>query len=80
MIDPKDKFYVDGNQLEETIVHSQCGDCAHFYADGICDAFPDAIPVKLVLNQHDHRHPYPGDNGIRWQPRTPADKHPLDQA
>ena len=33
-----------------------------------CDAFPDKIPDAIYDLGHDHRKPYPGDNGIRFEP------------
>jgi len=33
-----------------------------------CDAFPDGIPIEIQLNRHKHRKPYPGDNGILFEP------------
>jgi hypothetical protein len=33
-----------------------------------CEAFPSGIPAEILLNQHDHREPYPGDGGIRYVP------------
>lgn len=33
-----------------------------------CDAFPEGIPKGLILrNEHDT--PYPGDHGIRFEPK-----------
>ena len=49
----------------------QCATCKHFRAstDGAtCDAFPDGIPRVILLDEHDHTEPYPGDNGIRYEP------------
>ena len=30
--------------------------------------FPDRVPVLILMNTHDHRQPYPGDHGIRFEP------------
>lgn len=38
-----------------------------------CDAFPLAIPADILLSKADHRQPYEGDNGIRYEPKTEAD-------
>jgi len=51
----------------------QCCTCRHFVGkkdrDSLnCKAFADGIPLEIVLNEHDHREPFPGDNGIRWEP------------
>jgi hypothetical protein len=49
----------------------QCIQCKHFVASdsGLkCKSFPDAIPFAIWSGEHDHREPYPGDNGIRFEP------------
>ncbi|HPE80109.1 MAG TPA: hypothetical protein PKZ35_08855 [Gammaproteobacteria bacterium] len=33
-----------------------------------CLAFPDGIPVVILLGEFDHRRPYPGDHGFRYRP------------
>jgi hypothetical protein len=33
-----------------------------------CAAFPDGIPTVIEDGSFDHANPYPGDNGIRFQP------------
>lgn len=50
-----------------------CLTCVHFHQDNemalTCDAFPDGIPQPIVRSEHDHREPYPGDNGIQYEPK-----------
>jgi hypothetical protein len=33
-----------------------------------CSAFPEEIPREIAGNKHDHRKPFPGDRGIRFEP------------
>ena len=33
----------------------------------ICDAFPGGIPDEICLGEIDHKKPYPGDNGIKFE-------------
>jgi len=46
-----------------------CYKCKHVGQKGdMCKAFPDGIPAKVLRGKHDHRKPYKGDNGIRFEP------------
>lgn len=45
----------------------QCLSCKHYRGYLKCDAYPDGIPEPL-LEGTSHKMPYPGDNGIRWEP------------
>jgi len=57
----------------------QCERCKHY--DGVvgCKAFPH-IPDEILTDQANHRKPFVGDHGIRWEPKSPGVKHPLDEA
>lgn len=73
------------------VLDSQCDRCKHAHRNDRggftfkCDAFPQGIPkimyrrISLLDNQkiYDHRQPYPGDHGIRFEP-LPGKRHPLD--
>lgn len=49
----------------------QCILCKHYHlGDLTCDAFPDGIPAQIITGEIDHASPYPGDNGIRFEPWT----------
>ena len=56
-----------------TVIMSQCLLCKNFIENTegkyICKAFPEGIPDILVFNRFDHKKPYKGDNGIRFEER-----------
>jgi hypothetical protein len=56
-----------------------CGICKHFRGPWTCDAFPKRIPNEIIESKHDHREPYPGDHGIRFEP-LPGERHPMEDA
>jgi hypothetical protein len=63
-----------------TVAAPTCGGCKHLRGtlrDPKCDAFPAGIPWEILLSQKDHRQPYPGDNGIQFEPK---DKSATDYA
>ena len=55
--------------LKET----RCMRCKHYIIptkDYIpkCKAFPKRIPKEIFSEEFDHTKPYPGDNGIQFEP------------
>jgi hypothetical protein len=56
-IDPKTQQYLG------------CDYCIHKTGPSACEAFPGQIPMSIQMGSYDHRHPWPGDNGIRFEPK-----------
>lgn len=46
-----------------------CWTCKHYREDVSCAAFPNEIPADILTSEADHRKPYPGDHGIRFEPK-----------
>ena len=47
---------------------SQCIRCKRLQAGNKCVAFPQGIPPAISSNRHDHREPFPGDDGVLFAP------------
>ena len=62
-----------------------CQGCKHLrrtndapLLDPMCDAFPQGIPADILLSRADHRQPFSGDNGIRFDPVSEKDAQYAD--
>lgn len=57
-----------------------CFECVHFRgrteAGPTCEAFPGGIPDDIYFGGVDHRRPYPGDRGVRWEPAEGVPGYP----
>ena len=54
---------------------TQCQTCRHFqnasYLKGdmlVCAVYPEGIPDEILSMKHDHRKPFKGDKGQRYEP------------
>ena len=55
----------------------QCGDCRHWdQSERACLAFPQGIPDEIRTGAHDHRQPFPGDGGVRFEPVSAREEAP----
>ena len=45
-----------------------CISCKWFIDGGTCKAFPKGIPDDFLTGELQHTIPYPGDNGIQYEP------------
>ena len=54
-----------------------CSACVHYREDDdgqpYCDAFGGPPPDEILMDGYDHRQPYPGDNGVQFEPTGPVD-------
>ena len=62
-----DKFLAQPNWPYPRL--SSCSHCANKYPNmPTCHAFLGGIPLPILAAEHDHRTPYEGDFGIRYEP------------
>ena len=69
--DQAEKFTIDPS----AVVVSQCLLCRHYAGDNFaaaCKAFPSSVPLEILTNDADHRRPFEGDDGVRFEPRPDA--------
>tara|TARA_X000001382_G_scaffold111905_1_gene88926 strand:+ start:695 stop:946 length:252 start_codon:yes stop_codon:yes gene_type:complete len=56
-------------QLRNLGTGFDCDLCKHLNDDNItCKAFPEGIPNDIHTSVIDHRNPFPGDNGVIFEP------------
>lgn len=62
--------FVESRNIEEfqgwMVGDLQCLHCKHAHNDDTCEAFPDGIPLE-VLVYHDRRKPYLENHGILFE-------------
>ncbi len=54
----------------------QCAFCTRYLGDSKCPAFPERIPDAVWDGRHNHREPYPGDHGVRFEPTPDGNPRP----
>lgn len=66
------------NKLNDgSIPTNPCMVCVHkFKGRRGCAAFPGGIPEDIRFLRHDHREPYPNDNGTRFA-AVEGERHPM---
>lgn len=55
---------------------AQCYECKNYTNELTCKAFPTRIPSAILEGRFDHSDEWPGDRGIRFQAKTPAERTP----
>jgi hypothetical protein len=64
-------FDGEDSAYKETILSKVCIFCKHWnkedHVNHTCKAFPDGIPYNIWLGENNHKKPYPGDHGIRFE-------------
>lgn len=55
---------------EESGLPVACWTCKHYDEKSRirCKAFPGGIPLPIQWGEFDHRQPFEGDNGVRYEP------------
>lgn len=73
------KRIIDDRELMRLAYSTVCTFCAHFQPDSKtgryqCATFGSNVPDDIWYGRHDHTTPYPGDNGIQFEPLTQIKK------
>lgn len=67
-----DSLEIDDRPLMSPV----CTYCVHWRSEKFatirtCDAFPAGIPDEIWMGENDHRQPFQGDHGLRFEPAPP---------
>jgi hypothetical protein len=55
----------------EVVEGGICNRCLHYRANTVtCAAFPKGVPTIILLGKFIHTEPFPGDQGIRFEPKV----------
>ena len=68
--------------MSKITINNACSGCAFYLGAKSCLAYPreQGIPDKIWNGEHDHRNPYPGDNGIQFEPLEPDTRNAVRRA
>lgn len=60
---------LDDSELAKVIYSPVCMYCKHLRLEPwrTCAAFADRIPDAIWTGENDHREPWPGDGGVRFE-------------
>lgn len=64
---------IDDRELSIPEYSEICTFCRHNTGKRACSAFKGKIPMPIWMGTNDHTEPYPGDNGIRFEPLEDAE-------
>jgi hypothetical protein len=56
------------------VKQKRTGDMGMLMAWLACRVFPRGIPCEISAGRHDHRLPFKGDRGVRFEPRIESPK------
>ena len=55
-------------QMSSNITCIKCDRLRSDCLTAVCKAFPSGIPIDIIEEGFNHKKPFPGDNGIRFEP------------